>query len=76
MKLEMKKYSIFQIVSAVLIALLVIGIIVQIGLMIHLKLKKDDLQDKNDNLSQLPEEETSLLFWQQQYLQKIEKEAA
>ena len=76
MKLEMKKYSIFQIVSAVLIALLVIGIIVQIGLMIHLKLKKDDLQDKNDNLPQLPEEETSLLFWQQQYLQKIEKEAA
>lgn len=53
-----KKLSVFQITCIVLIAILIIAIIVQIGIMINLKNKTDDTNDKNDDIiSQLPEDE-------------------
>ncbi len=71
-----KKLSVFQITCIVLIAILIIAIIVQIGIMINLKNKTDDTNDKNDDIiSQLPEdeqtetEETSVL---NNYLKSIE----
>lgn len=71
-----KKLSIFQITCIILIAILIIAIIVQIGIMINLKNKTDDTNDKNDDIiSQLPEdkqpetEETSVL---NNYLKNIE----
>lgn len=71
-----KKLSIFQITCIILIAILIIAIIVQIGIIINLKNKTDDTSDKNDDIiSQLPEdeqpetEETSVL---NNYLKNIE----
>ena len=73
MKLNMKKYSVFQIVCVVLIAILVIAIIVQIGILIHLKLKTNDLEDKNDKLPTIPVEEESFTTWEISYMKAIEK---
>lgn len=71
-----KKLSIFQITCIILIAILIIAILVQIGIIINLKNKTDDTNDKNnDIISQLPEdeqpetEETSVLS---NYLKNIE----
>lgn len=53
-----KNLNIFQITCIVLVAILITAIIVQIGIIINLKHKIDDTNDKNDEIvSQLPEEE-------------------
>ena len=72
MKLEIRKFSIFQIVSIILIAVLVIAIIVQIGIIIHLKLKTKDLEDKNDKLTTSENEKAVLQPWQDEILKEIE----
>ena len=45
-----RKFSVFQIVSALLFALLLVAIVVQIGIIVSLKNKTDDLQNKLDKL--------------------------
>lgn len=52
MEKEKKKFSAFQIVSIILIAILIIAIIVQIGIMINLKHKINNTKEKNDEISQ------------------------
>lgn len=53
-----KNLNIFQITCIVLVAVLIIAIIVQIGIIINLKNKIDNTNDKNDEVvSQLPDEE-------------------
>ena len=52
-----KKLSIFQITSIVLIFILVVAIIVQVCVILNLKSKIDNLNNKNDDIvSQLPDE--------------------
>lgn len=67
-----KKYSIFQIVSVILIAILFVAIIVQVGIMIGLKNKIDDTKDKNDEITN-PENDKSLVVrpWMQTYENQI-----
>lgn len=67
-----KKYSIFQIVSVILIAILFVAIIVQVGIMIGLKNKIDDTKDKNDEITN-PENDKSLDVrpWMQTYENQI-----
>lgn len=50
MKGKLKKYSIFQITSMVLLVILIIAIIVELAIIISLKSKIDDLDDKNSKL--------------------------
>ncbi len=53
-----KNLNIFQITCIVLVAVLIIAIIVQIGIIINLKNKIDNTNNKNDEVvSQLPDEE-------------------
>ena len=53
-----KKFSTFQLVCIVLIVVLVIAIIVEICVIVNLKDKIQNTQDKNDEIeSQLPPEE-------------------
>ncbi len=67
-----KNYSAFQIVSVILIAVLVIAIIVELGVIISLKQKIDDVNRKNEELEEmLPEQEVST-DWQNSYLISIE----
>lgn len=67
-----KNYSAFQIVSVILIAVLVIAIIVELGVIISLKQKIDDVNRKNEELEgMLPEQEVST-DWQNSYLISIE----
>lgn len=56
LKEKIKKYSIFQVVSFALIAILVVAIIVQIAIIIDYSNKINDLKNKND---QLPQTEVS-----------------
>lgn len=67
-----KRYSIFQIVSVILIAILFVAIIVQVGIMIGLKNKIDDTKDKNDEITN-PENDKSLVVrpWMQTYENQI-----
>lgn len=52
-----KKLSIFQITSIVLIFILVVAIIIQVCVILNLKSKIDNLNNKNDDIvSQLPDE--------------------
>lgn len=52
-----KKLSMFQITSIVLIFILVVAIIVQVCVILNLKSKIDNLNNKNDDIvSQLPDE--------------------
>lgn len=67
-----KNYSAFQIVSVILIAVLVVAIIVELGVIISLKQKIDDVNRKNEELEEmLPEQEVST-DWQNSYLISIE----
>jgi len=67
-----KNYSAFQIVSVILIAVLVVAIIVELGVIISLKQKIDDANRKNEELEgMLPEQEVST-NWQNSYLISIE----
>ena len=67
-----KNYSAFQIVSVILIAVLVVAIIVELGVIISLKQKIDDAKRKNEELEgMLPEQEVST-NWQNSYLISIE----
>ena len=51
-KLEaLKKFSLFRIVSFVLVLILVIVIIVQIGIMINLKTKINHVSEENQEIS-------------------------
>jgi len=54
-KNEEKKFSIFQVVSIVLVIILSIAVVIQIGFIIHFKNKIENLKDKNE---QLPNVET------------------
>lgn len=45
-----QKFSIFQITSFVLVIILIVAVIVQIGVIINLKNKADNLKDKLDKL--------------------------
>lgn len=67
-----KNYSAFQIVSVILIAVLVVAIIVELGVIFSLKQKIDDANRKNEELEgMLPEQEVST-NWQNSYLISIE----
>lgn len=70
---HLKKYSTFQIVSVVLIAILVVAIIVQICVISNLKNKMDDLQNRIDKLPADTTEEQNLEDWQKICLRNIEK---
>ena len=69
-----KKLNIFQITCIALVAVLIIAIIVQIGIIINLKNKIDNTNDKNDEVvSQLPdEEETTESTYLESYIKNIE----
>ena len=69
-----KNLNIFQITCIVLVAVLIIAIIVQIGIIINLKNKIDNTNDKNDEVvSQLPdEEETTEPTYLESYIKNIE----
>ncbi len=69
-----KNLNIFQITCIVLVAVLIIAIIVQIGIIINLKNKIDNTNDKNDEVvSQLPdEEETTEPTFLESYIKNIE----
>ena len=69
-----KNLNIFQITCIVLVAVLIIAIIVQIGIIINLKNKIDNTNDKNDEVvSQLPdEEETTEPIYLESYIKNIE----
>lgn len=69
-----KNLNIFQITCIVLVAVLIIAIIVQIGIIINLKNKIDNTNDKNDEIvSQLPdEEETTEPTYLESYIKNIE----
>lgn len=68
-----KNLNIFQITCIVLVAVLIIAIIVQIGIIINLKNKIDNTNDKNDEVvSQLPdEEETTEPIYLESYIKNI-----
>lgn len=69
-----KNLNIFQITCIVLVAVLIIAIIVQIGIIINLKNKIDNTNNKNDEVvSQLPdEEETTEPTYLKSYIKNIE----
>lgn len=69
-----KNLNIFQITCIVLVAVLIIAIIVQIGIIINLKNKIDNTNNKNDEVvSQLPdEEETTEPTFLESYIKNIE----
>ena len=69
-----KNLNIFQITCIVLVAVLIIAIIVQIGIIINLKNKIDNTNNKNDEVvSQLPdEEETTESTYLESYIKNIE----
>ena len=58
MREKLKKYSIFQITSVVLLAILIIAIVVELIVIINLKIKINELNDKN---SQIPATESVLI---------------
>ncbi len=55
--MKKNKLSIFQIVCAILVGLLLIAVVVQIFVIVNLKNRTDELQKKLDNL---PKEEESV----------------
>ena len=45
-----KKKSSYELISKILIAILIVAILIQIVVMITIKIKTDNLKDKNNNL--------------------------
>ncbi len=71
-----KKFSIYQIVSFVLIVLFVIGIIVTIPIMVSIKNKTDDAKKKNEEIEDVldknkPSESTSSTAWRAVYEKEL-----
>lgn len=67
-----KNYSAFQIVSVFLIALLVLAIIIELGIIISLKQKVDDANHKNEELEEMLHKEENAVSWQQPFIISIE----
>lgn len=67
-----KNYSVFQIVSIFLIALLVVAIIIELGIIISLKQKVDDANHKNEELEEMLPKEENAVSWQQPFIISIE----
>lgn len=67
-----RRFSAFQITCMVLVGILLVVIIVQIGIMVNLKQKTEELYDKNDNLPVVDDDESETEFeWSVNFLSAI-----
>lgn len=68
----LQKYSLFQIIAFILTIILIVAIIVQIGVMIYLKIKTDELKDKNDEITsqinQTAPTESWMIYFEEQII--------
>lgn len=73
-KEKLKKYSLFQIVTVVLIAVLIVGIIVEICILVDYKNKIARLQEELSKIpsSSEPSDETETETWQSKFVYTIE----